>query len=497
MLRHVSLRGALCTLYALLVLWLVGYCLLRYLDSTKTSLQDHHRNVFENYNSHKTQFHFLQLDDDDDNLHKETKNLSIQEVQLKHPTNQLSGDYLRSLVFHPNPHLPTISMCSDIIEGDKEAIETSQLGLLEMKSTFFQKKLEMFASLEEDVLKAAQNCSLFKRSRKYIEIPLTPEEKAYPIAYVITIHKQVAMFERLLRAIYQPQNLYCIHVDKKSPATFLSAVEKISNCFENVFVASNLTDVHYTHFSRVQADINCLQDLAAKRNIVRWKYVINLCGLDYPLKTNLEMVRSLKNLHGYNNLETFTTPAHKKQRYLFRYVLPTDNDVNYSVMRKTDISKSQSPLDTPMFAGSAYFIFKYKAVECILTDPVIKTFLKWNEDTYSPDEHIWGTLQRWYPNLPGSFPPHIKYDLNELQSITRLVKWGGMDTEVYPKCAGTYVRGVCVYGVGDLSWLLRQHHLFANKFNFDIDPFAVECLDRWLRNRTIVQTLKYISNGFV
>ena len=35
-----------------------------------------------------------------------------------------------------------------------------------------------------------------------------------------------------------------------------------------------------------------------------WKYIINLCAHDYPLKTNLEMVRQLKLLNGRNSIES-------------------------------------------------------------------------------------------------------------------------------------------------------------------------------------------------
>ena len=135
--------------------------------------------------------------------------------------------------------------------------------------------------------------------------------------------------------------------------------------------------------------------------------------------------------------------------------------------------------------------------ECFWADPDIAKFLKWNEDTYSPDEHIWATSQRLHYIVPGSFPPNAKYDLNEMQSITRLVKWGGMDPQIYPTCAGVYVRGVCVYGVGDLAWLVRHHHLFANKLDSNIDPYAIDCLDVWLRNKTIEQTRRYRQLGFV
>ena len=188
-------------------------------------------------------------------------------------------------------------------------------------------------------------------------------------------------------------------------------------------------------------------------------------------------------------------------------------------MEQTDVTKAPNPLDTPIFVGSAYYVMKRQAVEFILkgdvmwfchkigwpiycdvdyfSDKTVEAFFEWSKDTYSPDEHVWATLQRNFPRVPGSHPPHAKYDLNELQSITRLVKWGGLDTSVYPRCTGHYSRGVCVYGVGDLPWLLEQHHLFANKFDYDVDPYAIECLDVWLRNRTLSQTRRYLSMGYL
>ena len=56
-----------------------------------------------------------------------------------------------------------------------------------------------------------------------------------------------------------------------------------------------------------------------------WKYVLNLCGQDFPLKTNLEIVRSLKALRGYNNLETVTMPSHKKKRYFVYFFRKIEN----------------------------------------------------------------------------------------------------------------------------------------------------------------------------
>ena len=113
-------------------------------------------------------------------------------------------------------------------------------------------------------------------------------------------------FERLLRAIYAPQNVYCIHVDMKSEVSFIAAVSGIASCFDNVFMVSRPVSVVYASWSRVQADINCMADLY---NVSQtWRYFINLCGQDFPLKTNLEMVRSLRALKGQNSLESQPLP---------------------------------------------------------------------------------------------------------------------------------------------------------------------------------------------
>lgn len=119
-------------------------------------------------------------------------------------------------------------------------------------------------------------------------------------------------FERLLRAIYAPQNIYCVHVDKKSEPSFRSAIMAITSCFPNVFMVSQAVDVVYTGWSRVQADLNCMADLYNAST--KWKYFINLCGQDFPLKTNLEIVRMLSSLRGGNSMETETMPGAKKWR---------------------------------------------------------------------------------------------------------------------------------------------------------------------------------------
>lgn len=97
---------------------------------------------------------------------------------------------------------------------------------------------------------------------------------------IVVHHKE--MLDRLLRAIYIPQNFYCIHVDRKSEKSFLAAAVGIASCFSNVFVASQLESVVYASWSRVQEGLNCMQDLY--RLNAGWKYLINLCVWIFLLK---------------------------------------------------------------------------------------------------------------------------------------------------------------------------------------------------------------------
>ncbi|KAM4747576.1 beta-1,3-galactosyl-O-glycosyl-glycoprotein beta-1,6-N-acetylglucosaminyltransferase 3-like [Rhinophrynus dorsalis] len=325
-----------------------------------------------------------------------------------------------------------------------------------------------------------RDCNHFKELRKYIVFPMSKEEEHFPIAYSMVIHDKIEMFERLLRAIYTPQNIYCIHVDQKSPIPFKAAVKAIVNCFDNVFLASKQVKVIYASWSRVQADLNCMEDLL--KSNVQWKYLLNTCGKDFPLKTNAEMVTTLKSLHGKNSMESEKPSAYKQRRWEYHH------EVKDSISG-TDTKKSPPPISSPMFTGNAYVVICRDFVKYLFENPEAQKFIEWTKDSYSPDEHLWSTLNRM-PGVPGASSYHDKDQKSDLNAVARLVKWDSFEGDfkkgaAYPKCTGTHRRSVCVYGTGDLSWLLQQHHLLANKFDPDVDNIAIQCLEEHLRYKSI------------
>ncbi|KAM4847193.1 beta-1,3-galactosyl-O-glycosyl-glycoprotein beta-1,6-N-acetylglucosaminyltransferase [Urocitellus parryii] len=365
--------------------------------------------------------------------------------------------------------------CTKILQGDANEIQKAKLEMLTVK---IRKRPRWTPS---DYINMTSDCPSFIKMRKYIVEPLSKEEESFPIAYSIVVHHKIEMLDKLLRAIYMPQNFYCIHVDKKSEDSFIAAVMGIASCFSNVFVASQLENVVYASWSRVQADLNCMKDLY--RMSANWKYLINLCGLDFPIKTNLEIVRKLKSFMGENNLETEKMPSNKEERWKKHHVVINGKLTN------TGTVKVHPPLKTPLFSGSAYFVVSREYVRYVLENESIHKFMEWAQDTYSPDEYLWATIQR-IPEVPGSLSLSHKYDLSDMQSVARFVKWQYFEGDVaqgapYPPCNGVHVRSVCVFGAGDLNWILRKHHFFANKFDLDVDLFAVQCLDEHLRHKAL------------
>jgi len=74
---------------------------------------------------------------------------------------------------------------------------------------------------------------------------LSAEEAEFPLAFSIAMYTDVEQTERLLRAIYQPQNLYCIHVDTKSSLLIHRTIAAIARCFNNVWVATHVDKIKW------------------------------------------------------------------------------------------------------------------------------------------------------------------------------------------------------------------------------------------------------------
>ncbi|XP_076613527.1 beta-1,3-galactosyl-O-glycosyl-glycoprotein beta-1,6-N-acetylglucosaminyltransferase 4-like [Chaetodon auriga] len=346
------------------------------------------------------------------------------------------------------------------------------------KSLIIRRK-EVLEDTDESLVNLTSSCPLFLKSRGYDDMCVSEEEKDFPLAYSLVVHKSAWMVERLIKAVYSPSNIYCIHYDQKSSAQFISAMEGVARCLPNVFIASRRESVYYASISRLKADLNCLSDLLLSE--VKWKYVINLCGQDFPLRSNIELVSELKKLKGANMLETSRPTDSKRERFTFHYELKDASFEYQKLPVKTQKLKSPPPHGIEIFCGNAYFVLSRDFVLFMDDSVVVKDFLAWSEDTYSPDEHFWATLVR-LEGVPGEVP-RSQPDVTDLMSKTRLVKWQYLEESLYPPCSGQHIRSVCIFGAAELRWLLNYGHWFANKFDPKVDPVCIQCLEERLEKK--------------
>lgn len=166
-------------------------------------------------------------------------------------------------------------------------------------------------------------CDSYLSSKEFARKPADAEEAEFPIAFSILVYKDFHQFEKLLRAVYRPQNYYCIHVDLKSDPEFKKNVQLLVNCFnnENIFISPVSFDVKWATMTVLEPEIECMKQLwkrfavdqtssddgddkeKIRKRKPLWKYFINLTGQEFPLRTNLEIVRILKIFNGSNNVE--------------------------------------------------------------------------------------------------------------------------------------------------------------------------------------------------
>ncbi|KAF3856601.1 hypothetical protein F7725_017324 [Dissostichus mawsoni] len=331
--------------------------------------------------------------------------------------------------------------------------------------------------LESYIMNSRMQCSNLTRDLHFITKPLSREEEDYPLAFIVTVHKELELFVRLLRAIYMPQNVYCIHVDNKASVEYQAAVLKLVSCFKNTFLSSQRETVTYAGFSRLQADINCMKDLSKSKT--GWRKVVNLCGQDFPVKSNLELVQYMQSKQWRDR--NMTPGVKQPESMKHRTRLQHREIVGSHVATRFRLKKGPPPHNLPVYFGTAYYALTRAFVDFVLESPKAQDLLEWSKDTFSPDEHYWVTLNH-IKEVPGS---HID---GGWEGDIRAIKWRDQEGRVHNGCKGHYVRDICIYGVEDLPWIVNRNSMFANKFESNTFPEALDCLEQWHRNKVLNQT---------
>lgn len=346
--------------------------------------------------------------------------------------------------------------CNAIIQGDEDEIRRAETKRNERR--FLQ---------PQNYSQMARNCSTFKNQRGYIDHHLTEVERKFPIAFSLLMFKDIEQSERLLRAIYRPQNYYCIHVDAKTDHTIYDAMSLIVNCFENVFLTFTRFDVQWGTMTVLEPELQCMKELWNKS--ASWKYFINLTGQEFPLRTNYELVRILQAYNGANDIQGIVSRSEIQHFYKWRWKTAGAPPHNISPIK-----------------ASVHVVVNRGFVDYVLHDQRAHDLLNWTRQTDVPDETFFATLNH-NPHLrvPGSYLGDPKTDDVIKPFMARFKNWGMTSKEWSGlECHGKRVRQICIIGPGDLPDLANSKKLFVNKFYQNFHPYGYDCLEELIANRT-------------
>ena len=311
---------------------------------------------------------------------------------------------------------------------------------------------------------------------------VSPVEKDFPIAYILVVYTNAGQVIRLLKAIYRPQNTYCIHPDARQGTEFAGIFQAISRCLDNVFVVSRPISVYYGHHSIMDAQLNCMDDLM-KRPKGSWKYVINLCGREVPLKTNREIVESLAKLKGYSavltsNLTLYTV----RRRLMHQYKLGKDG-----LMHITSKFQKRPPYGIKIYKSMNFLAASYAFVDFILNDNRAKILSNYLKLAYAPEEHFYASLYE-LPGARGSKPKKNTVAYSDIPVIDRsiwiLSKY--QKSHASRLCPGKkIVHSICILTAPDMKQVVdavkaRRPHFFFNKYFLEWNPTVVDCMEEKL-----------------
>ena len=353
---------------------------------------------------------------------------------------------------------------------------------------------------------------------------VSPEERAFPLAYVILVHSNPASLLTFLRAVYRRHNAYCIHYDQKSSPNFKSFIHLLSGCADNVMVPQKIENVVWGDASILNAQLNCMRALIDYHLIVPWMYVFNLQGHELPLRTNREMVEMLK-VQPMNTSIVESWPIHDEvDRARLTYKSDTIKIPGTTLRAVALSSEKLAPFSTlhnvEMFKSWCFIAATPDFVRYSLDGELPRRLLDFLQEVANAEEYFFATLYnhratpggRYRQEISGESTDYVLYDPPFAVSVSLWLQ-GVVDRRKY--CSGSEEHKYCHFSVGDLKTIFNlyvngeiidpfpvknrgyglspaftegtKRSLFLNKYMTDTEPTVMDCLEQRLAIQNILE----------
>uniref|UniRef100_A0A0N4ZRR8 Glycosyltransferase n=1 Tax=Parastrongyloides trichosuri TaxID=131310 RepID=A0A0N4ZRR8_PARTI len=361
--------------------------------------------------------------------------------------------------------------CNEIMKGNSNIIENA------IKQRYIMKNLPYYYNLSCEGIKSRGYYP--KDSQSFIE-------KNYPIAYARNVFSDYHLLELQFLLTYAPQNHYCFAVDKKA-LSIRKKLESLTKCFDNVYITSKSLDMTSGGKNQALSSYECMKILSNKK----WEYLFILQNYDFPLKTNLEMVKILIARNGSMDIG-FTNPGSLINSRIDKS--KSWDHISLNFMKDNDLKK----FDIKMLKKSMTFQKGYYpnglpriSVDYLLNKINITSYLNQiNTGRYGEDEMVWQTLfndailqiPQWvHENCVSKYYSEDTY-------MVRFAIWTANNCK-----SKLFSHSLCVIGIEMLNDLKNNPKMFAYKFKGDQDMGAALCYAEYLYNKTYIEKLSDID----
>ena len=348
--------------------------------------------------------------------------------------------------------------CSKIISGDRlETKEVTQLSV-DWKKNFSH---EMFSKESQNKFtEMLWNCN---QLNEYLTNNLynTELEVSFPVAYIFVVYDNPQQIVRLLKLLYRPQNVYCIHPDMKSD--FRSFFSHLSMCVHNIITPTKLIDVIWGDSTIMEAQVSCMSDLVTyrekqdKKN--QWKYVINLCGKEVPLHSTKKTVKKLISMNGTSSVVTRSIPKSEKE----------------TIWR---LKNKKVPYNLTFYKSITYMALSASFVTFLVRNDTAQSLYQFFRGTSHSEEHFYATLFHM-PGVPGGYNAEIA---DKKYFKVSHVFWRTTKAQQALPCYGRIVHGICIVIHADLPRIMQETKngskaLFHNKYFMEDNHVIMDCME--------------------
>lgn len=269
------------------------------------------------------------------------------------------------------------------------------------------------------------------------------------IAYLILVHRLPNQFKKLFKAIYDSSNFYLIHIDKKASQQIGEEVRNFLKDYLNVHILDS-ENVIWGGYSMVQAELDGMKYLLEMNK--KWDYFINLSGQDFPLKSQ----EIIKNFLSKNNGKNYIKIADQEKsrpetmNRIENYFEELEDKISDKT-HKRDFMKDVIP-----YIGGQWMILTRNCCEFITNNVEVKKFEDYYFNTLIADESFFQTVL-----MNTSFTGTL------INDDKRAIIWiPDGDIKLRPK----------TFTQTDLGFLLEGNHLFARKFDNNVDDTIIESI---------------------